>query len=381
VKRIAVLGSTGSVGQNALSVIESRPDSFKVEALTAWTNHRDLAEQSKRHRPGLVAVADDTTARNFCRESGFPRQKVEIGPAGLLKAATLPEAEVVLVAVAGAAALEPAFEAAKAGKTLALANKECLVMAGELIMGAAAKSGAAVLPVDSEHAGIFQALAGRPVDEVSRVILPASGGPLLDLELSELDRVTPQQALAHPTWNMGKKISIDSATLMNKALEVIEAARLFGLPGEKIEVVIHPQSIVHAMVEFIDGSMVAQMSKPDMRLPIMHALAWPERMEAGIAKLALSELSGLTFREVDPERFPSPGLAYKALEAGGTMPAVMAAADEAAVEMFLAGKIMFSRIVELAAEVMQEHEPGPCGSIEAAREADRWARQAAARMA
>ncbi|HUT54754.1 MAG TPA: 1-deoxy-D-xylulose-5-phosphate reductoisomerase [bacterium] len=374
-KRVAVIGSTGSIGENTLKVVAAAPERFEIVGLAAGTNYRRLAEQISAHQPQVVSVCTEHEAGPLCALIGPDGPEVVSGEEGLCKVATIPEADVVVIAVAGAAALAPALAAVNAGKTVALANKECLVMAGGLIMEAAKKSGATILPVDSEHAAIFQALAGRPVAQVKRIILPASGGPFLDTPPPELERVTPEQAVKHPTWPMGRKISVDSATLMNKALEIIEAHWLFGLPPEKIEVVIHPEAIIHGMVEFDDGSVVAQMSVPDMRLPILHALAWPERIAAGMPRLDLPELGRLTFRRLDPSRFPAPGLAYQALKMGGDAPAVLAAADEAAIAAFLSGRIPFTRIVPLVASVLDSHTPAPVTTIQDTKRADARARE------
>jgi len=382
VKRVAVLGSTGSVGENALRVIEAGPRNFQAVALAAGKNHQRLAEQMDRHRPLLAGIAAGIASSLYksLDDSSAKSVKVLEGEEGLCEIAVMPEADIVLIALSGASALAPALAAVKAGKTVALANKECLVMAGELIMTEAEKSGATILPVDSEHSGVFQALAGRPVEQIRRIILPASGGPFLDADPQELDEVTPEMALSHPTWSMGQKISIDSATLMNKALEVIEARWLFGVDPSRIEVLIHTESIVHALVEFQDGSIVAQMSVPDMRFPILYALSYPDRMDVDLPRLDLAEVGSLNFRKPDAGRFPAPGLAYRALEAGGTAPAVFAAADEEAVEAFLAGKIKFTEIVEIISRVLQGHGPGPADTIARAKEADRIARSQARKI-
>ncbi len=372
-KRVAVLGSTGSVGENALRVIEAAPENFRAVALAAGSNYQRLAEQVSRYKPELVSICADRT-EDLCSTFTDYSPKVEEGEAGLCRMASMPQADTVLIALSGAAALAPAMAAVRAGKTVALANKECLVMAGELIMSEAEKSGALILPVDSEHSGVFQALAGRPVEQVKSIILPASGGPFLDTDPADLEQVSPEKALSHPTWSMGQKISIDSATLMNKALEVIEARWLFGLDPDKIRVLIHPQSIVHAMVEFKDGSVVSQMSVPDMRLPILYALSYPERADLSLPRLDLAEIKTLSFRELDTEKFPAPGLAYKALRMGGTAPAALAAADEEAVEAFLSGKIKFTRIVEIIGQVLDAHQLWSVRDIEDAKEADARAR-------
>ncbi len=373
-RRVAVLGSTGSIGENALRVVEAAPSEFRIVGLAAGRNHGRLSEQISRHRPPIAAVCAGE-GEPLCAMLEEAPAEVVTGEEGMVRVATMEEADIVLIAISGAAALAPAFAAVQAGKTVALANKECLVMAGELILETAAKTGAIVLPVDSEHSGVFQALAGRPVGQVRRIILPASGGPFLDTPLAEIEKATPEMALNHPTWNMGKRISIDSATLMNKALEVIEARWLFNVPPERVDVVIHPESVIHGIVEFVDGSMVAQMSVPDMRLPILRALSWPGRMDAGLPRLDLAAFGRLTFREVDHKKFPALGLAYKALETGGTAPAVLAAADEEAVAAFLDNKIPFGRLVPAIAEVLAEHKPQPADSIARVIEADHWARE------
>ncbi|MFO8057824.1 MAG: 1-deoxy-D-xylulose-5-phosphate reductoisomerase [bacterium] len=373
-KRVAVLGSTGSVGENALRVIEAEPRRFQAVALAAGSNYQRLSEQISRHRPLMASICAER-APELCQTFTDYSPRVEEGEPGLCRMAAMPEADTVLIALSGAAALAPALAAVRAGKTVALANKECMVMAGELLMSEAEKSGSLILPVDSEHSGVFQALAERPIERVRRIILPASGGPFLDTASADLEYVTPEEALSHPTWSMGQKISIDSATLMNKALEIIEARWLFGIEHSRIEVLIHPESIVHALVEFKDGSVIAQMSVPDMRFPILYALSYPERPDIGLPPLELAELGTLSFRNPDHGRFPAPGLAYKALDMGGDAPAVFAAADEEAVDAFLSGNIKFSRIVEIIAEVLLNHRPGPVSTIEQAKEADASARE------
>jgi len=379
-KRVSILGSTGSVGESAVRVIEASPELFKIVGLAAGSNFERLSQQIEAHNPPLVSLCTDDDNDRLCAMMGEGMPEAVSGDDGLDRLATMEEADVVLIAVSGAAGLRPAMAAAKAGKTIALANKESLVMAGELIMEEAAKNGATIIPVDSEHSGIYQALAGRPSEQVKRIILPASGGPFLERSLEDLEKVTPEEALSHPTWDMGKKITIDSATLMNKALELIEAARLFGVDHDRIDVIVHPQSIVHGMVEFIDGSVVAQLSVPDMRLPVLHALSWPDRVDGGMPRLDLAEAGRLEFRELDVKRFPAPDLARKALDMGGSAPAVFAAADEAAVEAFLGGLISFDRIVELVEEVLNEHDPFDVRAISDAEKADAWARETASRL-
>lgn len=376
-KRVAVLGCTGSVGESTLRVVEAAPDRFEIVALAAGRNYQRLCAQISKHNPRLVSVCSDDEAEPLCAMLGSIEGEVVTGEEGLCRVATLSYVDVVVMAVSGAAALAPTLAALCAGKRVALANKECLVMAGELVMETARKNKATILPVDSEHSGVFQALAGRPIGQVRRIILPASGGPFLDTGPEELERVTAEDALKHPTWSMGKKISIDSATLMNKAFEVIEARWLFGIEPSRIEVVIHPRSVVHAMVEMADGSIIAQLSVPDMRHPILHALTWPERADIGLPIIDFEKIGSLEFRPLDSDRFPAIGLAFRSLEMGGSAPAVLAAADEVAVEAFLDGRIPFTRIVPLISEVLENHDPSPVDSVETAIQADARAREEA----
>ena len=301
--------------------------------------------------------------------------EIGFGAEGAEKAATYDGVDMAVSAISGASGLLPTMAAIRAGKDIALANKETMVLAGPLVMEEALKKGVRILPVDSEHSAVFQSMAGHRREDIKRIILTASGGPFLNTRAEDLAAVTPAEALNHPRWKMGRKISIDSATLMNKGLEVIEASFLFGVPAEKISVVIHPQSVVHSMVEYMDGSIVAQMSRPDMKGPIAYALGYPERIEAGVEPLGFDGLN-LEFSEPDSGRFPCLGLAYAALKAGGTMPAVLNAADEEAVEMFLKGRIRFTGIYKLISEALQRHTPGGIGSIDDVLEADRWAREA-----
>jgi len=375
-KRVAILGSTGSVGVSALNLIAAAPDCFEVVGLAAGHNYQRLSEQISRFRPRLASVCagvEECVALNAGVE-------LASGADGLCRVATMPEADVVLIAVAGAGSLAPTLCALRAGKTVALASKEALVMAGELVMATAARHGATLLPVDSEHSGVFQAMHGRTAADVRRIILPASGGPFFRADPATLDSVTPEQALNHPTWSMGKKISIDSATLMNKALELIEAHWLFGVDPSRIDVLIHPQSAVHALVELNDGSVIAQLSAADMRLPILHALCWPERPDLGLPRLDLAAIGRLDFLPVDPGRFPAPDLARRALVLGGTAPAALAAADEVLVAAFLDRRIPFTAIVPLAEKVLAAHQPRPVDSLEAALAADREARETVGKL-
>ncbi len=374
-KRLAILGSTGSIGLSALKVIETAPESFRVVSLAAARSVRVLAEQARRHRPEVIAVLDARAAEEL--KALVPPDlagRVAHGPQGYLEAAVGFGPDLVLSAMVGAAGLVPTFAAVAAGLDVALANKETLVAAGHLVMAEAKKTGAAILPVDSEHSAIFQALMGNDPAGVRRLLLTASGGPFRSASPAELKRVTPEQALNHPNWSMGPKITIDSATLMNKGLEVIEARWLFDQPLEKIQVVIHPQSVVHSLVEYVDGSMVAQLGVPDMRLPIAFALAYPERRYWNLPPLDLTKTGPLTFEPPDMERFPALRLAYQAGQAGGAAPAVLGGANEVAVESFLAGGLDFPGITACAASVLEAFPGRPADSVAAVLEADRWAR-------
>ncbi|MHB1044742.1 MAG: 1-deoxy-D-xylulose-5-phosphate reductoisomerase [Thermoanaerobaculia bacterium] len=373
---VALLGATGSIGRSALSVFEALPERFRVVSMSAGSNLDALLPAIARFRPAVVSVKEREAADRVRRE--FPGLRVGWGEQGIVDVATHPEAEVVLGAVVGAAGLLPAWEAVKLGKTLALANKEVLVVAGEAVMAAAAASGAAILPVDSEHCALHQALrCGRP-EEVDRLVLTASGGPFRKRPLETFDAITIEDALAHPTWKMGPKITIDSATMMNKGLEVIEARWLFDVPPERIGVVIHPQSIVHSFVEWIDGSVIAQISPNDMRFPILYALTHPERVPTPMPKLDLASLGTLQLEPLDTRRYPAVPLAYAALRAGGTAPAVLNAANEVAVAAFLDGKIPYRSLVPVVERVLAEHPVSPASTLEAVLEADREARRRAA---
>lgn len=378
IKGLAVLGSTGSIGKNTLEVIRKNPGRFRVFAIAAGNNIAELAAQIAEFRPEFVSVASEAAAVELKKVTGGACD-IGFGVEGASAAATHSGVEMVVSAIAGAAGLLPTMAAIKAGKDIALANKETLVMAGPLVMETVDRCGVKLLPVDSEHSAVFQSMAGHRREDILRVILTASGGPLLETPLNELAGVTPDTALRHPRWNMGRKISIDSATLMNKGLEVIEARWLFGLFPAEISVCIHPQSVVHSMVEYVDGSIMAQLSEPDMKGPISYALAYPERMDSGTRPLAFSGLK-LDFSEPDLKRFPCLGLAYKALDAGGTASAVLNAADEVAVEAFLNNRIKFTGIYELIARVLDMHEVQKIVSIEDVLEADRWARQEAQQL-
>jgi 1-deoxy-D-xylulose-5-phosphate reductoisomerase len=375
-KKIAVLGSTGSIGRSALQVVEQFPDRLQVVALAAGRNIDLLAEQIHRFRPRLAAVLDPQLAKDLTSRLQ-PGIEVEVvaGSTGYQQVASCAEAEMILSSMVGAAGLIPTLSAIRAGKDVALANKETLVMAGALVMGEVRRSQVELLPVDSEHNAIFQALEGHRREDLKRILLTASGGPFLNMPKEQLESVTPTQALAHPNWSMGPKITIDSATLMNKGLEVIEAKWLFEVPVEKIDVHVHPQSIVHSMVEYIDGSVIAQMGIPDMRIPIAYALAYPERLELDLPRLDFFTVQTLTFQEPDLNRFPCLKLAFAACKAGGTMPAVLNAANEVAVQAFLDNRIPFSGIPRLVNLAMEEHALDPAAELEAILEADAWARR------
>jgi 1-deoxy-D-xylulose-5-phosphate reductoisomerase len=378
-KRIAVLGSTGSIGQSALDVVAAHPDRLSVVALAAGENAALLADQVEKFRPSVISVATDIAREELSLRLKDRRESeiVGVGREGLIAAATHPDVDLVLCASSGTAGLEAALAAIDAGKTLALANKEVLVMAGALMVEAARRHRVTILPVDSEHNAIHQCLDGRVAADVHRLILTASGGPFRQLDRAALERVTFEDALRHPTWRMGRKITIDSATLMNKGLEVIEARWLFDLPAAAIDVVVHPQSIVHSMVEFVDGSLLAQLSVTDMRLPIQYAFSYPERWAASIPRLNIAELGPLEFEPPDMQRFPCLRLAYAALEQGGAWPVVLNAANEMAVEAFLAGCITFPMIPQVIEQALDaaDEETSPPRSLADVRATDAWARE------
>jgi len=374
-KKIGILGSTGSIGRSALQVVEQFPDRLQVVALAAGRNIDLLAEQIHRFRPKLAAILDPELAKDLTSRLQGIEVEVVAGSQGYQQVASCAEAEMILSSMVGAAGLLPTLSAIRAGKDVALANKETLVMAGALVMGEVRRSQVELLPVDSEHNAIFQAMEGHRREDLKRILLTASGGPFLNMPKEQLESVTPTQALAHPNWAMGPKITIDSATLMNKGLEVIEAKWLFDVPVEKIDVHIHPQSIVHSMVEYVDGSVIAQMGIPDMRIPIAYALAYPERLELDLPRLDFFTVKTLTFQEPDLNRFPCLKLAFAACKAGGTMPAVLNAANEAAVQAFLDNRIPFSGIPRLVNQAMEAHALEPAAELEAILEADGWARR------
>jgi 1-deoxy-D-xylulose-5-phosphate reductoisomerase len=378
-KRLAILGSTGSIGAQALDVVARAADRFQVVALAAGRNVERLAAQVRAFRPRLVSVTDEAAARDLRERLGAEAPEIAVGDEGAVAVATLPEADLVLAAISGGAGLRSTAAAIEAGKPVGLANKESMVLAGELLMARAARRGVAILPVDSEHSAIFQSLAGHNREEVRRLVLTASGGPLREVPAERLASVTPAEALRHPNWTMGDKITIDSATLMNKGLEVIEARWLFDVEPSRIEILVHPESIVHSMVEYVDGQVVAQLGVSDMRGPISYALAHPERIALDLDRLDLARVGRLTFEPPDPERFPAFTLAYRALEIGGTAPAVLSGADEAAVAAFLAGRLRFDEIARVCAEVLEAHPRGPVSSVEEAIAASDWGQAEAAR--
>jgi 1-deoxy-D-xylulose-5-phosphate reductoisomerase len=379
-RAFALLGSTGSIGVSTLALVERFPERFRAVALAAGRNTAVLAEQVRRHRPELVSVADDASAVDLKARVPDFTGRILVGSEGPLAVATHPDADLVLSGLVGALGLVPTLAAVHAGKHVALANKEVLVVAGELVTRAAREKGVHLLPVDSEHNAIFQALRGHDHAEVKRIVLTASGGPFLAKPAAELATVTVAEALNHPTWKMGPKITIDSATLMNKGLEVIEAHWLFDVAPDRIDVVIHPQSIVHSMVEYVDGSVLAQMAVPDMTIPIGYALAYPARLPLDYLRpLDLPAAGTLTFVNPDRERFPCLDLAYRALRAGGTMPAVLNAANEVAVERFLAEDVAYRDIPALVASVMDAHERTAATNLDVLLAADAWARDAARR--
>ena len=374
-KRIAILGSTGSIGRSALQVIEQFPNHFQVVALAAGKNIDLLAEQIQRFQPKIAAVLNQELANRLADLlPADNRAEVLAGSTGYQETASCAEADMVLSSMVGAAGLIPTLTAIRAGKDVALANKETLVMAGALVMEEVQKCKVRLLPVDSEHNAIFQALEGHRREELKRILLTASGGPFLNLPKEQLESVTPAQALAHPNWEMGAKITVDSATMMNKGLEVIEAKWLFEMPVEKIEVHIHPQSIIHSMVEYIDGSVIAQLGMPDMRIPIAYALAHPKRLKLDLPTLDFFSVQTLTFQEPDLSRYPCLDLAFGACKAGGSMPVVLNASNEVAVQAFLDKRLPFIGIARLVDKVMQEHELTPAADLEAIMAADTWAR-------
>ncbi len=374
-KHLSILGSTGSIGTNALRLVAMHPDRFKVVGLAEGHDVNLLAEQIEQFRPALVSVRDEQAVAKLKPLLKNHIPEIVYGLKGAALVASMSEVEVVLSAIVGAAGLMPTVEAIKKGKTIALANKETLVAGGEFVTNLAASSGSKLLPVDSEHSAVFQSLIGHRSQDLKRIILTASGGPFLGRTKDELANVKVQDALKHPRWEMGAKITIDSATLMNKGLEVIEARWLFDVPAEKISVVVHPQSIVHSMVEYKDGCVMAELGEPDMQAPIAYALAYPERIETNTKALDLTKVGALNFREPDFETFPALGLAYHALKQGGSYPVVLNAANEIAVQAFLEEKITFMNIVEVVSKTMEAHSSKTCTDVDEILEIDKWARE------
>lgn len=379
-KSIAILGSTGTIGVNALNVVRQFPKRFKVNGLVAGRRFEVLAQQIIEFSPAVVSVQREEDVPTLRKLIGKRRIEILWGEEGAVRVATAPPVDTVLAAIVGAAGLVPTFAAVQAGKDIGLANKEALVMAGELFVREARKRGARLLPVDSEHSAVFQCLEGNRREDVGRIILTASGGPFLRMPLAQLRNVTIEQALKHPVWKMGPKITIDSATMMNKGLEVVEARWMFNVAPEQVDVLIHPQSIVHSMVEYKDGSVMAQLGIPDMRIPIAYALSYPERLETGLEPLNLKQQRELTFLSVERRRFPALGLAYKALSLGGTILPVLNAANEVAVDAFLRGRIGFRQIHRLIEKTLGAHTALKVRSLAQILEADRWARSFATRL-
>ncbi|MGA7381900.1 MAG: 1-deoxy-D-xylulose-5-phosphate reductoisomerase [Terriglobales bacterium] len=378
-KRIAILGSTGSIGQSTLSVVESHPERFQVVSLAAGRNVDAAFEQARRWKPRLISMAASSDAEILAtrlKKAAVGGVEVTHGSAGSVRVATHPEADFVVSAIVGVAGLEATYEAVRAGKTVGLANKECLVAAGELITAEARRQGKPLLPIDSEHNAVHQCLRGGRMEEVERIWLTASGGPFLDTPQTKFSSITVEQALNHPTWKMGRRITIDSATLMNKGFEVIEACRLFNLPPARIQVIVHPQSTIHSMVEFVDGSILAQFSVTDMRLPILYALTYPERIQSDM-RFPVMDLRHLEFCPPDMKKFPCLGLAYEAAEAGGAKTVALNAADEVAVAAFLHGDIRFDEIPEIIKMVLAETGSQKLESIKKVLEADSEARRSA----
>ena len=376
--RAALLGATGSIGASAQELAREFRGRIRFVSMAARSNDAALVPAAEEFGVKRIALADAEAAGRARRRF---RGEVLEGEEGLARLASDPEADVVVNALVGSAGLGPTVAALQAGKRVALANKESVVLAGELLVAIAKERGGKILPVDSEHGGLHQCLGAAAPDAVRRLVLTASGGPFLRRDVATIPDATPQEVLRHPTWSMGERITVDCATLMNKGFEIIEARWLFGIPPERIEVLIHPQSIVHAMVEFVDGSMVAQLSRPDMRLPLLYAMSYPERWSSSLPRLDVAALQGLEFEAPDPARSPGLGLARKALALGGTAPAALNAADEEAVRLFLAGAIGFEDLTRFVDEVLSEHRPEPVTDLEAVRSADRWARSRLADLA
>jgi 1-deoxy-D-xylulose-5-phosphate reductoisomerase len=380
VKKISILGSTGSIGTSTLAVVEKFPDRFKVVALAGGNNSELLESQIRKFRPAIAAIAGEQPAASLRKKCGDLPVRIVSGVEGMIEVATAADADIIVSSIVGTAGLVPTVAAIQAGKDIALANKEVLVTAGELVIAECRKWNVRLFPVDSEHSAIFQCLHSGRQSDVKRLILTASGGPFRNHSQRDLETVTLKQALKHPNWSMGKKITIDSATLMNKGLEVIEAHWLFDMAPEQITVLVHPQSIVHSLVEYCDGSVVAQLGIPDMKGPIAYALSYPERLADVSPGLDLASIATLTFQEADRERFPCLGYAYDALNAGGSMPAVLSAANEIAVRYFLEEKIGFLDIPRILKATMDAHTPVSFRTVDEALKADLWARREAERI-
>jgi 1-deoxy-D-xylulose-5-phosphate reductoisomerase len=379
-KRIVVLGSTGSIGVNTLDVAGMLGAEVEVVGLSTNRDVAGLAKQVLEHRPEAVAVADESVSDEPLRVLGKMSPPIYRGASGLVELVESTGADLVVNALVGASGIEPTLAGIAAGKDIAIANKECLVSAGEVVVGEARRRGVELIPVDSEHSAIHQCLRGEPGAGIRKIILTASGGPFIDTPASEMAGVRALDALNHPTWSMGEKVTIDSATLLNKGFEVIEAHWLFGVDADRIEVLVERKSVVHSLVEFVDGSVMALLSMPDMRLPIQYALTYPNRVETSLPKLSLKDLGGIAFEEPDRERFPCLDLAFEAVRRGGTVPAVLSAADEIAVAAFLDGRVGFSDIYPMLRDVMAAHEARSSETLEAVMEADRWARREAVRL-
>ena len=379
-KNISILGSTGSIGQSTLSVVEKFPDRFKVVALAAGNNVDILEKQVRQFRPAMASVVSPLAAENLKKRCADVNLRIFSGVEGMIQVASAEEAQITVSAIVGTAGLVPTLAAIRAGKTIALANKEVLVTAGELVMAECKSRGVKLLPVDSEHSAIFQCLHVGANKDIRKLILTASGGPFRSFSKKDLAKATLAQALKHPNWSMGRKITIDSATLMNKGLEVIEARWLFDMKPEMIKVLVHPQSIVHSMVEYVDGAVMAQLGMPDMKGPIAYALSYPERLDNVSPALDLAAVGTLTFEEPDLERFPCLAYDFNALEAGGSMPTALSAANEVAVKYFLEGKIEYADIARVIKATMDAHTPSPIRMVEDALKADLWARQEAEKI-
>ena len=375
-KNVVLLGSTGSIGTSTAKVAEDLPDDIRLVGLAAGGNDTLLAQQAAQFQPELVSIGSPEKAESL-RSQLDDRVRVAHGEEGLMELATLPSADIVLIAIVGTAGLQPALAAIRAGKDIAVASKEILVMAGEIVMAEARKHGVSVLPVDSEHSAIFQCLDDKPTESVRRLILTASGGPFRQTPIGEFSGITVEQALKHPSWVMGRKITIDSATMFNKGLEMIEARWLFDIPMPQVDVIVHPQSVVHSMVEFVDGSILSQLSTPDMCLPIQYALTWPSRAASDRVQTDFAALGRLDFEAPDLAKFPALGQARRAGEVGGTLPAVLNAANEVAVDAFCDGHTSFVGIAESVTEVMDRHQVNEHPSLDEILQADQWARETA----